>query len=139
MKQLQNYSLTLRKIGILQKDADKFKLNEDLINHLQQYQGHYSDLSILNKYILKFAEIKYNLKYILYELYVKSYLKIEELSKIMNINKFSINIYLELMIWINLVKKHQGIYSLTQEAINHLNEEKFLKLIDDKLRITDFS
>ena len=139
MKQLRNYSLTLRKIGILQKDANKFKLKEELINYLQQYKGHYSDLSILNNYILKFAEVKFNLKYILYELYVKSHLKIEELSKIMKINKFSINIYLELMIWINLVKKHKGVFSLTQESINHLNGEKFLRLIDDKLRITDFS
>ena len=49
------------------------------------------------------------------------------------------NVFLEILHWLDLIKATKNIYHLTTKAKNYLNEDKYLKLVDKFIKISDFS
>jgi len=136
-KQINNYILTLRKLKLIEKKDKSFRSQKQFLDFLSDNQN-LNDKDIFRDYLLTYTDLSINLKYILYQIYKQSTLRNNDLIKKMNINGFSINIYLEILQWLDLIKQTKNFVHLTMKAKNYLNEDKFLELIDDKVRITDF-
>ena len=136
-KQINNYLLTLRKLKLIEKKNKSFRVQKQYLNFLSDNQD-LTDIEKFRDYLLTYTDLSINLKYILYQIYKHSTLRNSDLINKMNINGFSINIYLEILQWLDLIKQTENFVHLTRKAKNYLNEDKYLELIDDKVRITDF-
>ena len=142
-KQICNYLLTFRKLNLIEKNKNLFKIHNLYLKFLSENQVNrpeleINDLKTFIVYILTYSDLKFNFKYILYQLYKHSALKKDQLCKKMNINGFSMNLFLEILQWFDLIKRTNDISYLTTEAKAYLNEDKYLKLIDKFIKITDF-
>lgn len=143
-KQAINYISTLKKLDILNNIKKKIQINPEFIKYIQIYEERpnfniKNQFYLLREFFFINSELKYNFKYILYELYLNSTRTIKQLSRTIKINKFSMNLYLNLLMWMSLIKKSKNRYFLTTDAKEYLGKEKFLKLLDKKIRITDNS
>jgi len=136
-RQINNYILTLRKLKLIEKKKKSFSVQKQYLDFLSNNQE-LVDKDKFRDYLLTYTDLSINLKYILYQIYKHSTLRNNDLVKKMNINSFSINIYLEILEWFDLIKQTKNFVHLTMKAKNYLNEDKYLELIDDKVRITDF-
>ncbi len=142
-KQIYNYLLTFRKLNLIKKNKNLFKVHEQYLKFLSENQVNSAELEINNlktfrDYIITYSDLKFNFKYILYQLYKHSALKKNQLCKKMNINEFSMNLFLQIMRWLDLIKVTKNISHLTTKAKNYLNEDKYLKLVDKFIKISDF-
>ena len=108
-------------------------------NQVNSAELEINDIKTFRDYILTYSDLKFNFKYILYQLYKHSALKKDQLCKKMNINGFSMNLFLEILQWLDLIKVTKNISHLTTKAKNYLNEDKYLKLVDKFIKISDFS
>ena len=143
-KQIYNYLLTFRRLNIVEKNKSIFKIHNQYLdylskNHVNSTELEINDIKTFRDYILIYSDLKFNFKYILYQLYKHSALKKDILCKKMNVNGFSMNLFLEILQWLDLIKMTNGVSYLTTEAKTYLNEDKYLKLIDKFIKITDFS
>ena len=131
-KQISNYLLTFRKLKLIEKRKNAYIIHKHYLNFLSGNHGNREDsvsnnIEIFRDYIFIYSDLKFNFKYILYQLYRNSALRKDQLSKKMNINGFSINIFLEILQWLNLIKKSKCTSYLTTEAKSYLNEDKYTK------------
>lgn len=143
-KQVNNYLLTLRKLKIFQKEKNKYKYSKKFLTYISNYSDSVKsskcfDLVILRDFIFKYSDLKYNLRYILYLLVKYNSLNNDILSKKMNINKFSTNLYLTILKWLKLIKKYGSQYLLTSDSFDFLENSKYLQLLSHHLKISDFS
>ncbi len=143
-KQISNYLLTLRNLNLIKKTGKKYIISDQYLNFLSKYQRELKDSKKTNMkyyrdYILTYSEFKILLKYILYQLYRYSALSKNQLSKKLNVNRFSVNIFLEMLQWLELIKIAKDTCHLTSEAKSYLNKDRYLKLIDKFIKITQFT
>ena len=143
-KQISNYLLAFKRLNIIEKKKKLYKTHNQYLTFLSENQitnvgEEINELKTFGDYILTYSDLKFNFKFILYQLYRHSALKKEYLCKKMDINRFSMNLFLEILQWLDLIRTTNGVSYLTTEAKNYLNEDKYLKLIDKFSKITDFN
>ncbi len=143
-KQIYNYLLTFRKLNLIEKNKNLFKIHKQYLTFLFEKEVNSAELETNNlktfrDYILTYSDLKFNFKYILYQLYKNSALRKNQLCKKMNINAFSMNLFLEILQWLDLIKVTKNISHLTTKAKNYLNEDKYLKLVDKFIKISNFN
>ena len=143
-KQISNYLLTLRNLNLIEKTGKNYIISAQYLNFLSKYQEEIKDsiktnMIFYRDYILTYSKFKILLKYILYQLYRYSALSKNRLSEKLNINGFSVNIFLEILNWLELIKITNNTCYLTTKAKSYLNEDKYLKLIDKFIKISQFT
>ena len=139
-KQAYNYLLTLRILEIIKKKDQNYIFKENIIDYLQSKKKRLKEeenpkIDILREYIFKNSLIKYNLRFIIFQIYKNSEITSKKLSDVMKINQFSMGIYLQFLKWLNLIKQKGNSYFLKRNSKKYLNRFKYLKLIDKKPRI----